>query len=319
MWDLGEQLGNSTGIAVWRVACGAGLLLGLTACGNASSTPGGDSMAGGPAAGGAAAGGAGTPGGGTAGDGGTAATACPQGPPLHQASGTMVELAFAPTLNGKPLVVLEPNQLPDGTLTPSNARFYVSELSLLKDDGSSLPVDLVGPDGKGEAYGVHLVNLDEPASLTLRTRAPAGTYKGATFTWGLNDACNASSGLGTPLSFDSQMMWPHVAGFLFLRYEAQWVASSTAPGALGPPTMIHMGGVVGSISAPRANIAGTLTVPASGNVMRTVAMSFDQIFAGASSTEDVSELPPFSQAPEVIAGERLRRGVPTLSVFTLLP
>ena len=69
-------------------------------------------------------------------------------------------MAFAPTLNGKPLLVLEPNQLPDGTLTPSNARFYVSELSLLKDDGSSLPVDLVGPDGKGDAYGVHLVNLD---------------------------------------------------------------------------------------------------------------------------------------------------------------
>jgi hypothetical protein len=231
----------------------------------------------------------------------------------------MVELAFAPTLAGKPLLVLEPNQLTDGTLTPSNARFYVSELALLKEDGSSVPVDLVGPDGKAEAYGVHFVNLEEPASLTFRTLAPAGNYQGATFTWGISDACNASSGLGAPLSFDSQMMWPHVAGFLFLRYEAQWVPSSTAMGALEPPTMIHMGGMVGSISAPQARVAGTLTVPASGNVTRSIEMSFDQIFAGASSNEDVSELPAFFQTPEIIAGERLRRGVPTLSVFTLLP
>jgi hypothetical protein len=83
--------------------------------------------------------------------------------------------------------------------------------------------------------------------------------------------------------------------------------------------MIHMGGMIGSISAPQANIAGTLTVPASGNVTRSVEMSFDQIFAGASSSEDVSELPAFSQTPEVIAGERLRRGVSTLPIFTLVP
>jgi hypothetical protein len=66
-------------------------------------------------------------------------------------------------------------------------------------------------------------------------------------------------------------------------------------------------------------VAGTLTVPASGNVTRNVQMSFDQIFTGASSTEDVSDLPPFFQTPEIVAGERLRRGVPTLAVFTLLP
>ena len=305
-------------VALWRVGFGLGLGLGLVACGNSSSSPAG-AAAGGQAAGGTggAAGGA-TAASGTD-SGGAVAAACPAAPPQHQPSGTMVELTFAPTLAGKPLLVLEPIQLTDGTLTPSNARFYVSELALLKDDGTSLAVDLLGADGKPEAYGIHFVNLEEPASLSIRTLAPAGNYNGATFTWGLNDACNASTGLGSPLSFDSQMMWPHVAGFLFLRYEAQWVASSTTSTALGPPTMIHMGGMVGSISAPKAHVAGTLTVPASGNVTRNVQMSFDQIFFGASSTEDVSDLPPFFQTPEIVAGERLRRGVPTLPVFTLLP
>lgn len=312
---LGEYSGHGLRMAFW--ALGGGLALGLVACGSDSSSSMG-TTAGGQAVAGAGLGG-GTAASGTDSGGSTAAAPCPAAPVLHQPSGTLVELAFAPTLAGKPLLVLEPNQLTEGTLTPSNARFYVSELSLLKDDGSSLAVDLVGADGKAEAYGVHFVNLEEPASLTIRTLAPAGNYTGATFTWGVNDACNASSGLGAPLSFDSQMMWPHIAGFLFLRYEAQWVASPNATGALGPPPMIHMGGMVGTISAPKARVAGALTVPASGNVTRSVQMSFDQIFAGASSAEDVSALPLFFQTPEVVAGERLRRGVPNLSIFTLLP
>jgi hypothetical protein len=314
MWEQGERPGYGAGIALRRVGCGVGLALGLAGCGNSTSsrqaTGGTGTAASGADAGGTAASGAD--------GGGMAAAPCPEALPLHQPSGTRVELTFAPTLGGKPLLISEPNQLTEGTVTPSNARFYVSELSLLKDDGSSLPVDLLDADGKPEAYGIHLVNLEEPASLTIRTLAPAGNYDGATFTWGINDACNASSGLGAPLSFDSQMKWQHVAGFLFLRYEGQWAANPAATGALGPPPMIHMGGLVGSIMAPKAHIAGTLTVPASGNVTRRIEMSFDQVFAGASSSEDVSDLPAFFQTPEVIAGERLRRGASTLSVFALL-
>ncbi len=313
------RTGQFTSVAVLRLGLGVGLVLSLAACGNDKSSSAGTS-AGGEATGGT--GGAGTAAGGTSGDatgggGVTSAAACPEAPALHQPIGTLVELGFAPRLAGKPLELAQPNALAEGTVTPSNARFYVSELSLLKDDGSSLPVDLVSADGKAEAYGIHLVNLEEPASLTIRTLAPAGNYTGATFTWGINDACNASSGLRPPLSFDSQMMWPHIAGFLFLRYEAQWLANASTPGALGPPSMIHMGGIVGSIAAPKAHVAGALTVPASGKVTRSVQMSFEPIFAGASSTEEVSGLP--FQTPEVIAGERLRRGVPNLDVFTLLP
>jgi hypothetical protein len=227
----------------------------------------------------------------------------------------LLTLSFEPRLVGRSLSVGLPSMLADGTVTPSNVRFYVSELALLKEDGSPLPVDLVDSDGKPEPYGVHLVNFEEPSSLAIHTLAPGGNYTGATFTWGLNDECNASSGLGVPLSFDSQMMWPHLAGFLFLRYEAQWLASS--PDALGPPSMIHMGGMVESISAPKARVDGGFSMPAEGDQARTIQMSFDEIFRAASSTEDVSDLPPFFQTPEVVAGERLRRAVPTLAVFTL--
>jgi hypothetical protein len=109
-----------------------------------------------------------------------------------------------------------------------------------------------------------------------------------------------------------------VAGYLFLRYEAAWTATpGEAETAAPPPSMIHMGGVVGSVFAPQAALVGALIVPATGTVSRTVQVSFDEVFRGASSSEDVSTLPLPFQTPEAIAGERLRRAVPTLNIFKL--
>lgn len=320
------RLAAALAFALGTSACGSTPSSATATAGTAATAAGSSALAAGSGGGsnGGAGGGAASPGGsagasGASGAAGAEPVTCPEAPPQHQPSGTLLELSFMPTLAGSPLQVGEANQLPDGSLTPSDARFYVSELSLLKEDGSSLPVDLVGADGKEEPYGVHLVSFDEPASATIRTLAPAGNYTGATFTWGVNDGCNASSGLRSPLSFDSQMVWPHVAGFLFLRYEAQWLPSPSAPSASGPPNMIHMGGMIGSISAPTAHISGTFTLPPSGTLMRSVEMSFDQIFMAASSTVDVSDAGILFSSPEVMAGERLRRAVPTLSVFKLVP
>jgi hypothetical protein len=237
---------------------------------------------------------------------------------LVRQGGTPIDLSFAPMLAGKPLVLGEPNDMMGGQVLPSNVRFYVSEVSLLAGDGSALPVDLVTAAGTPEPYGVHLVNLEEPASMNVHLLSPAGSYTGATFTLGINDACNAGdASRDAPLSFNSQMAWPHAAGFLFLRYEAQWKpAVGAAPTAPTPPLMIHMGGIVGSVSAPRATAAGALAVPANGSVTGTIQVSFDEIFRGASSAEDVSNVA--FPTPEVIAGDRLRRAVPTLPIFKLV-
>jgi hypothetical protein len=209
----------------------------------------------------------------------------------------------------------EPNALAGGQLSPSNIRFYVSEFSLLAGDGSPLAVDLVSSAGLPESYGVHLVNLEDPESMRLRVLAPAGSYTGARFTLGLSDACNSGdSNRNVPLSFNSQMAWPHTAGFLFLRYEAQWLPAAGADAAApAPPTMIHMGGVVGSVFAPQAIVSGALSVPATGPLTRTIQVSFDEILRGASSAEDTTNVA--IPTPEVIAGERLRRAVPTLPIF----
>lgn len=296
--------------------------LGCLACGSTSHTSNGSNGTSGSGAE-AAAGVAGQP---AAASGGSATggelgapQVCPEAPQLQRANGTPLQLAFAPTLAGKPFVVGEPNTTAGGQVSPLNLRFYVSELSLVAADGSLLAVDLVSAAGKAEPYGIHLVNFEEPESTSVHVLAPPGTYAGAKFTLGINDACNGGgSGRGAPLSANSQMVWPHVAGFLFLRYEATWTpASGEAASASPPPNVIHMGGLVGSIFAPQASVAGTLTIPATGTVSRTIQVSFEEIFRGASSAEDVSNLPLPFQTSESIAGERLRRAVPTLGVFKL--
>jgi hypothetical protein len=300
-------------VAVALAACGSdhtGVKPG--AVGGSTAAAGGGGLGGGGASGAGAGGG--DAGGAT---GGGATNPCPEARQLVRPGGTQVDLAFAPTLAGKPFVFGEPNPMTGGQLSPTNIRFYVSELSLLAVDGSSIAVDLVSSAGTPEPYGVHLVNLEEPGSMVLHVLAPPGSYSGGRFTWGLNDACNSGdSNRGAPLSFNSQMAWPHLAGFLFLRYEAQWTADvSAAATAPVPPTMIHMGGLVGSVFAPQATVTGAFTVPATGSLSRTIQMSFDAIFQGASSSEDASNV--LIPTPEVIAGERLRRAVPALPIFTL--
>lgn len=200
-----------------------------------------------------------------------------------------------------------------GEVTPTNVRFYVSEVELLRAEGEPVAVDLVTSTGSVVPYGVQLVDLEATESSTVLMQAPAGSYSGARFTFGINDACNgAGTNQRPPLSANSQMVWPHVAGFLFFRYEALWTA--TDPAVAAPPSMIHMGGVVGSVFAPRAEVKGALVVNATGESSARVHLSLDEIFRGASSTDPVEGLPlPTS---EVVAGEHLRQAVPTLPIFS---
>jgi hypothetical protein len=180
-----------------------------------------------------------------------------------------------------------------------------------------VPVDLLSQSGAVQPFGIQLVNFDEPASTTLHLKAPPGVYQGAHFTLGTNDACNAGSqNRSAPLSANSEMTWPHLAGYLFLRYEAQWLVGAAGGGTTEmPPTAIHMGGTVGKVFAPQAAISGTLNVPADGTLSRNVTVSFDEIFRNANSNEEVTNV--LIPDPEVVAGERLRRKVPTSPIFEL--
>jgi len=250
---------------------------------------------------------------------------CPEVPAAHVASGTVVEIPFHLTLQDRPLQFAEANPLlGGGTLTPLDLRFYVSEVALLRGNADALPVDIVTSAGTVAPYGVHLFNADDETSTTLRLLVPAGDYTGMTFLVGLVQDCNVQNpGLvREPLTATSQMTWPG-AGYLFLRY--QGLSSMPTQGSGGDagagdsvtvlPSAIHMGGNLVQALVPAVRVEGALSVPPQGPFTKSMQVSLDELFKGALSDVDLTG---FAGPPggEVLSGERLRRSLPTLQVFS---
>jgi hypothetical protein len=241
-------------------------------------------------------------------------SACKAAPAPLRATGTVLTLIIQPQFNGDAFLFGEPNAGQAGeTVTPLNLRFYVSHIALTRQTQAPLPVDLVTPTGGLEPYGVHLFNAEDPASSVMRVRAPPGQYTGVSFTLGVDDACNSEppSLHAPPLTDASQMTWPHLAGYLFLRYEAQ----VTPAGAL--PNQIHMGGTPKRVLAPTVSASGALTVPDAAEISAHLNFQLDHVFQGATSEIDPSAQSPLAGFPEVLAGDRLREHAPELPLFLL--
>ncbi len=127
-------------------------------------------------------------------------------------------------------------------ITPSDFRFYVSEVQLLDRAGKPTPVDLV-QDRKWQHRGVALIDFEDKSgpclngtaetNLMVRGSAPAGDYAGIRFTLGVpfqlnhEDATLAYS----PLNL-SGLFWSWLGGYKFLRLDM-----TTA----GPGFVVHLG------------------------------------------------------------------------------
>jgi hypothetical protein len=243
-------------------------------------------------------------------------------------SGAVLEFPIRLLLDGQPIRFAEANPVVgSGTLTPLDLRFYMSEVALVRNGAEPLPVDVVTPQGAVAPYGVYFFNADDPASDTLRVRAPAGEYTGITFLFGLAQACNTRPPelMKAPLSPTSQMTWPHT-GYLFLRYQGRSTSpdSGSAEGGAGGgasepervfPPVIHMGGSIAAPLAPVVRVDGALSVPAAGTLSKNLQVALDEIFKGAQSDVDLTGFfgPP---GEEVVLGERLRRSMSMLRVFS---
>jgi hypothetical protein len=248
---------------------------------------------------------------------------CERKPTPLRTNGSTLALAIQPRLGDEALIFGEPNAAADGsTIMPLNFRFYVSHVKLTQATGAPVSVDLVDAAGAPEPHGVHLFNAEDPASQTLRVLAPAGSYTGITFTFGVDDVCNsrAPANNDPPLTTASQMVWPHFAGYLFLRYEAQVTPGTASDGGSGaaPPTMIHMGGFPGAVFAPVVTAAGSFTIGAQ-PTSRPLVLDMNALFAAATSEDDPPPVTALSVFPEVLAGDRLRQHAPPLPLFVLGP
>jgi len=100
-------------------------------------------------------------------------------------------------------------------------KFYLSSPVLLKSDGTRAPAALVQANGMPRAYGVALVDLDDPASQSLTVSGPPGDYAGLELGVGLPAACNAGDPTtrAFPLNADSDMFWTWGSQYMFIRIE----------------------------------------------------------------------------------------------------
>lgn len=109
------------------------------------------------------------------------------------------------------------------SLTFETIKFFVSEVSLIKTDGSAVPIPFYG-----------LVDLDrqELRKLSL-TNLPEGNYKGIQFTLGLDSAINAadpnSHAPGSPLNalIHRDMYWDWATGYIFTKIEGTYPKAGT--------------------------------------------------------------------------------------------
>ena len=242
--------------------------------------------------------------------------ACSKQIELDTAATQQTLLDVSLEVGGQPLVFGESNALPQGgTIMPTNFRFYLSHFAYHRGDQrfEATPVD---SQGAALPYGVVLVNAEELDSPKVQLLSIPGEYDSISFVWGLSHGCNGSlNPLDPPLDEAAQLKWPHALGFLFLRFEAI-VDESAGPEV---PNEIHMGAFWPSGYAPLVQL--TLPTGTESNNLQ-LSIGLDAILEGASTEADLSDftLPPPAQTPigeEILAGERLRRAVDSVGVFSL--
>ena len=171
-----------------------------------------------------------------------------------------VSLNFAAQINGQPFAC---GQRYDGvgttrsSITPSDFRMYVSEVKLLRQDGSAVPVQLA-QDGIWQHQNVALIDFENgtgpcrngttATNTAVRGQVPAGDYVGVELTVGVPFAQNHQDPTVAPAPLNSTaMFWNWQGGYKFIKFDTTSSGISTdkpaAPNAMGPVTRysLHLG------------------------------------------------------------------------------
>lgn len=115
------------------------------------------------------------------------------------------------------------------TITPTDYRFYVSDVTLISADGSEHPLELDQEDpwqldnlalldfenGQGPC-----VNGTAATNSSVRGMVPAGTYTGIEFTLGVPEALNHADQTTAPAPLDlTALFWSWNGGYKFARID----------------------------------------------------------------------------------------------------
>lgn len=177
-----------------------------------------------------------------------------------ESSARSVNIQFAGAINGQPFVCGQRYTnvgITKSTITPSDFRLYVSEVKLVRNDGSTVPVALT-QDGVWQYQNVALIDFENgqgpcrngtaATNTSVRGHVPAGDYAGVELTVGVpfelnhQDPTQASSPLNS-----TAMFWNWQGGYKFVKFDTASTGVSeqkpAAPNKMGPVTRysVHLG------------------------------------------------------------------------------
>lgn len=171
-----------------------------------------------------------------------------------------VDIKFAAAINGQPFVCGQSYAnvgTTKSTITPSDFRMYVSEVKLVRKDGSTVPVSLA-QDGVWQYQNVALIDFENgegpcrngtaQMNTSVRGTVPAGDYSGVELTVGLPFALNHQDPTTAPSPLNTTaMFWNWQGGYKFVKFDTASTGVSeqkpAAPNKMGPVTRysVHLG------------------------------------------------------------------------------
>lgn len=119
----------------------------------------------------------------------------------------------------------------ESTVTPTDFRFYVSNLALIDEEGNAIPLELE-QDGKWQYQNTTLLDFEDGSSVcdngtrdintTVFGTVPEGDYQGLQFTMGVPQKLNHGDAAiaESPLNLTS-MWWNWQGGYKFLRVDLE--------------------------------------------------------------------------------------------------
>ncbi len=170
------------------------------------------------------------------------AAAAPAGP---TAATQPVTVRFAAQVAGQPFACGQSYTgigTTRSTITPSDFRFYVSEVHLIDRTGRAVPVALA-QDGAWQLDNLALLDFENGSgpcrngtaatNATVRGTVPSGTYTGLRFTLGVPFARNHGDPTTAPSPLNlTAMFWNWQGGYKFIKFDT---ATSGQAATVAPP------------------------------------------------------------------------------------
>jgi uncharacterized repeat protein (TIGR04052 family) len=170
---------------------------------------------------------------------------CAGGPDAMSGNTQSVSLQFAAQVNGQAFECGKSYAnvgTTKSSITPSDFRFYVSEVSLINAKGEAVPVKLT-QDGVWQLENLALLDFENGAgpcrngnsatNTAVRGSVPAGDYKGVQFTLGVPFNRNHGDPTVAPAPLNNTaLFWNWQGGYKFVKFDT---ASSGMPATNSPP------------------------------------------------------------------------------------